>query len=100
MRRAPNAHTQTNTHAPEAAGAVQRSVISSVTPLLCVILCCADRSVHIHTCKQMENSIRKPQGSNFTNAIFHTTGVTHIGTEGPVDTFCPSQPIQNPLSVR
>lgn len=71
---AANMHTDTHAHQTktrsQSCGTVQRSVISSVTPLLH----CADRTVQIHTCEQMENSIRKPQGSNFTNAIFTLKG--------------------------
>lgn len=57
---------QINTH-PWSCGADQRSVVSSVTPLLCVAQIGLS---HSHADKQMENSIRKPHGSNSTNAIF------------------------------
>lgn len=71
---AANMHADARAHQTNARsqghGAAQRSVISSVTPLLCDVLRCVDRTFYSHTCKQMENSSRKPLESNFTNAIF------------------------------
>lgn len=51
-------------------GCSEVSDIQCEPSTLCVLPYCADRTVHIYTSKQMENSIRKPQGSNFTNVIF------------------------------